>query len=430
MLGFQENLTHLFFSYETIEFQRMTQHKNDSSKLFKVFFTLFIDFFGFGLIAPVLPFVFSVEETGLFKDTYNFETLTFLYGIVIGGYSLGALFGSPILGMVSDWKGRRKILMFANLMSGMAYCIAGLGIYWVSFWFIFIGRLMSGVLGTTLNTVQAALADLSDERSKAKNFGLTGVAFGLGFVTGVASMVMLSKMEWFSYEYAFLLGGGLNFLNIFYIKFVFPETLETKAQARKISWLTGIHNARKAFIYPSFKLIFGVIFMLTIALAFFSQFFQYYLIEEFKFNVEQVGYVLIYIGLLIAIAQGVLLRPIANRLLPEKILSWSIPLFGLSFLLILLPKTVLSLYLTLPILIFFQGLTFPSSLAVVSNLADDAIQGEVIGINQAIQSLCNALPAILFGAAVGMNVRFPMFFGAVCCFVAWLLFRKFMKSQK
>ncbi|MFK7905146.1 MAG: MFS transporter, partial [Chitinophagales bacterium] len=162
----------------------MANITNNKNTLFRVFFTLFIDFFGFGLIAPVLPFVFSMDETGLFRDSFPPETLTFLYGIVIGGYSLGALFGSPILGMVSDWKGRRKILMFANLMSGIAYLTAGLGVLWVSFWFIFIGRLMSGILGTTLNTVQAALADVSDAQSKAKNFGLTGVAFGLGFVTG------------------------------------------------------------------------------------------------------------------------------------------------------------------------------------------------------------------------------------------------------
>ncbi|MEZ4883695.1 MAG: MFS transporter [Chitinophagales bacterium] len=408
----------------------MTNSSNNRNTLFRVFFTLFIDFFGFGLIAPVLPFVFSMNETGLFRDSFPPETLTFLYGIVIGGYSLGALFGSPILGMVSDWKGRRKILMFANLMSGIAYCLAGFGVYWVSFWFIFIGRLMSGVLGTTLNTVQAALADVSDDKSKAKNFGLTGVAFGLGFVTGVACMVFLSGFDWFSYDLAFLFGGLLNFSNILYIKFFFPETLQTKAPVRKISWLTGIHNAKKAFTYPKFRLIFMVIFMLTIALAFFSQFFQFYLIEEFDYNVRQVGLIFMYIGVLIALAQGVLLRPIANRLLPSKILSWSIPFFGLSFLLILLPKSTLMLYMVLPILIFFQGITFPSSLAIVSNLADDAIQGEVIGINQSIQSLCNALPAILFGAAVGFNVRFPMLFGAACCLIAWIIFVKFLKTIK
>ncbi|MFK7905220.1 MAG: MFS transporter, partial [Chitinophagales bacterium] len=239
----------------------------------------------------------------------------------------------------------------------------------------------------------------------------------------------LSGFEWFSYEIAFLLGALLNFSNIFYIKFFFPETLKIKAPVQKISWWTGIQNAKKAFTYPQFRLIFMVIFMLTIALAFFSQFFQFYLIEEFEYNVQQVGLIFMYIGVLIALAQGVLLRPIANRLLPEKILSWSIPFFGLSFLLVLLPQSTLFLYLVLPVMIFFQGITFPSSLAVVSNLADDSIQGEVIGINQAIQSLCNALPAILFGAAVGMNVRFPMLFGAVCCFIAWLIFLKFMKSK-
>ncbi len=407
-----------------------TNTRSNRNTLFRVFFTLFIDFFGFGLIAPVLPFVFSMDETGLFQDSFPPETLTFLYGIVIGGYSLGALFGSPILGMVSDWKGRRKILMFANLMSGSAYLLAGFGIYWVSFWFIFAGRLMSGVLGTTLNTVQAALADVSDDKNKAKNFGLTGVAFGLGFVSGVGCMVLLSSFEWFSYELAFVLGGLLNFCNIFYIKFFFPETLQTKAPVRKISWLTGIRNAQKAFIYPSFRLIFMVIFMLTIALAFFSQFFQFYLIEVFEYNVQQVGLIFMYIGVLIAVSQGVLLRPIANRLLPVNILKWSIPFFGLSFLLILLPKSTMMLYMVLPIMIFFQGITFPSSLAVVSNLADDAIQGEVIGINQAIQSLCNALPAILFGAAVGINVRFPMWFGAGCCLVAWVILLRFMKTKK
>ena len=81
--------------------------KTDKKILFKVFFTSFLDFLGFGVLIPILPFLFSDNELSVFNGQYSKEQFTLLYGLVIGGYSLGAFLGTPLLGTASDRFGRR-----------------------------------------------------------------------------------------------------------------------------------------------------------------------------------------------------------------------------------------------------------------------------------------------------------------------------------
>lgn len=388
--------------------------------LFKIFFTSFLDFVAFGILIPVLPFLFSNDTTSIFKDFYTKEQLTLLYGWLIGIYSVGAVVGAPLLGALSDKFGRKKILIFANSISLINYLLLALGTYWVSIFLIFFARILGGGIGATLNTVQAALADASDEKSKAANFGLTGVAFGLGFLTGVLLISGIAQFSWFDYTYAFIISATINCINIIYLATIFPETLP-EATKKKIYLWTGLANIKKALINPTYRFIFLIIFTLSVGLAFFSQFVQFYFMDKFSVDVTAVGIFFGYSGLLIALVQGVLLRPISQRFTAKQILQFSIPCFALSYLLILMPTQFWQVYFIMPIMVFFQGLIFPTVLAIASNLANKNVQGEIIGINQSMQSLANALPAISLGYLVGFNVSFPMWFGFGCTAIASVL---------
>lgn len=396
--------------------------------LFRIFLTNYIDFLCFSIVVPVLPFVFSTGETGIFGDLYTDGELKFWYGCLIGIFSVGALFGAPLLGTISDRIGRKKVLIFANFVNVLGYWGMAMGVHTISLMLMFFARFMGGLLGATLNTVQAALADVSDERSKARNFGITGVAFGLGFVSGLLIFGILSQFEWFSFTLAFGIAGALNILNMLYLWWFFPETLPVKSEQPIYIW-SGVTNVFRAFRSEKFGLIFVIIFMLTIGFAFFVQYLQFYLIERFAFDEMDVATIFIFMGIVVAVTQGIFLKPISQRFSTNQVLLFCLPIFTLTYLLILLPQSKFTLYLIFPIMIFFQGIIFPTALAVVSNLADKDIQGEIIGINQSVQSLSNALPPILLGFAVGLSLTFPMYFGAVSTFIAWLLFLRFYRKQ-
>ena len=405
---------------------------NDSHIVKKILVTSFIDFLAFAITLPILPFVFSTDETGLFNHLYDKKQLTAIYGALIGCYSLAAFFGAPLLGAVSDRVGRRKVLLFANGVNVVGYSLVAMGLYTVNLYLMFLGRLLPGLIGTTLNTVQAALADVSDEQSKAKNFGITGVAFGLGFVSGVLLVVVLTRFTTISYAFAVGIAAILNLVNMLYLTFILSETLpesERNATLPKLSLFTGFKNLSMAFKHPIFRPIFSVLFLMMLGFAFFTQFFQYYLMDNFGMKVDDVGLIFVFIGVVVAITQGMFLPRVANRFLPQKILPAGILLFALSYILLLLPTTKPALYAAIAVMIFFQGITFPSALALVSNMADRSVQGEILGINQSIQSLVNALPPILFGALVGLNVSFPIYFGLGCSLAAWALYMGIFKKQ-
>ncbi len=170
--------------------------------------------------------------------------------------------------------------------------------------------------------------------------------------------------------------------------------------------------------------------MLTSGFIFFTQYLQFYVIDKFNFDEQQVGLLLIFLGLLIALVQGVFLPPISKAMPPKKVLLWSIPLFSISFWLLLLPQTAFWFYLFAPILVFFQGITFPTTLAVVSNMADETIQGEVIGINQSVQATSNWLPSATLGFLVGWNIDFPLWFGGAICLASWFVYLFFYYQKR
>ncbi len=402
---------------------------NQKTTLFKIFFTYFLDMLAFGILIPIFPFLFSTDESSIFSSRFSESEMTLLYGWLMGIFTLAIFLGAPILGALSDKLGRRKLLMLAHFVNLISYLLLAWGVSLASLTILFIARVIGGLLGPTLTTVQSAIADISTKEEKTKNFGITGVAFGLGFVSGVAIMVGMSNISGFTYTWGFIVAAIITFFNLLFIIYSFPETLKHFSN-KPLNWLSGFQNIQQAFQRHYFRLLFGVIFIMTIGVSFFSQFFQFYLIDHFKLNVTHVGLIFIYSGILIAITQGVFLPILSKRYSPEKIMYYGLILFGFSFLLLLIPDSVLGLYLVLPIMIFFQGIVFPSSLAVISNLATAQEQGEILGINNSISSLANALPPILFGYAVGMKVTLPIWFGAICTFIAWGIYFRFYKINK
>jgi DHA1 family tetracycline resistance protein-like MFS transporter len=392
--------------------------------LWPIFLTIFIDLLGLGMVLPVFALLFLDPVQGILPATYSFSNKALILGLLVAAYPFAQFFTAPILGGLSDHYGRKKVLVLSLLGTAVGYAIFAIGVIEHNIPLLFIGRVIDGITGGNICVAYSAIADISTDKDKSKNFGLVGVAFGLGFILGPAIGGHLSNaslVSWFTYATPFVFAGVLAALNTLFIHWFLPETLHTRINT-KISLWSGMINLRQAFRLRNLRVILSVVFLLSCGFTVFTQFFQVFLIDRFHFNQVQIGNVFAYLGIWIAISQGLLIRPLAKFLSPRKILVISSFFMALLLPLVLLPDKVSVLLYTLPLLAIFQGLAQPSYTTIISQLADENSQGEMLGINQSIQSVTQVIPPVVAGAAAAVDVQLPIIIGGVAVFVAWLLF--------
>jgi DHA1 family tetracycline resistance protein-like MFS transporter len=257
-----------------------------------IFFTVLIDVLGFGLILPVLPtFIGILSHQGPVGAARDFGFLLGLYG------AMQFLF-APMLGNLSDRFGRRPVLLFALLFSGIDYVIMACA---PSLPWLYVGRVLSGIAGSSFTAANGYIADVSPPEKRSVNFGVTGAAFGVGFIVGPALGGLLGQIDT---RLPFWVAAALALLNLCYGFFVLPESLK-RENRRAFSWKASnpIRALSALTKYP-------VVWAMTPALVatyFADKFVQstwiLFMKYRFNWNVIEMGISVAAIGLLCLIFQ-------------------------------------------------------------------------------------------------------------------------------
>lgn len=403
----------------------MPKNRSKGKVLFIIFFTVFLNLLGITIVIPVLAPLFLQEgKTAFLPEGYTFGEITILLGLLKASYPLMQFFSSPLLGSWSDRIGRKRVLSYALAGSFIGYVLFALGIIYQEIALLFIGRIIDGATGGNIAVIYSSIADISEEKEKTKNFGLVGMAFGLGFIIGPFIGGVTSNPEvihWFDFSTPFWLASLLILINLILVRLWFPETLIYRGEA-KLHLLSGLRNFIDAFRFPGFRSIFLVIFLVFLGFTFFTQFFDVFLIEKFDYDQSNIGRLFAYIGVWIAISQGLLTRITSQYFSPRKVLSISILMVSLSLFALLIPSEHTQLLVILPVMSLFHGLNHPNLLTLLSNKAGEDIQGEVLGIQQSLQSLGFTIPPLIAGIIISFDLNLPIIVAGACMSIAWLIF--------
>ncbi len=188
-----------------------------------IFITLLIDVMGWGLIIPVMPRLISELKHIDINEASPYGAW------LLSAYAITQFLFAPVIGNLSDKYGRRPVLLISLTGFGIDYLFLALA---PTYGWLFLGRIIAGLTGASFTTGAAYIADISTPETRAKNFGMIGAAFGLGFVLGPAIGGLLAD---FGVRAPFYAAAGLCLLNALYGYFVLPESL-SKENRRPFEW--------------------------------------------------------------------------------------------------------------------------------------------------------------------------------------------------
>ena len=402
------------------------------SPFLTIFLTVFLDMLGIGIIIPVIPVLFFAPDSAYFAAEVSQDTRSLLYGFLIASFPLFQFFGAPMLGALSDRYGRKPILLISLAGTLIGYLLFGVALWIQSLPLLFISRMLPGFTGGNISVIMSAISDISTAETKAQNFGIVGMAFGLGFILGPTLGGLLADdqiVSWFNASTPFWFTAILTVLNILVIKFLFYETLRQKRET-PISLFRGVQQIAFSFSIPKLRKVFTVVLFFSLGFTLFTQFFAVMLIERFNYSESDIGILFGWTGIWIALTQGLLIRWVGKKIGYRKTIIVSMLILGVALASLLIPEQAFWFYIICPFIAIGQGLTSPNLTAVVSDQAGEEYQGEILGINQSMASLGSLIPPIIGGYIHTINGNLPLIGAATIVFIAWLTYLVLYKRLK
>lgn len=341
-----------------------------------IFITLLIDVIGFGIIIPVMPQLISELK-------HVDVTVAAKYGgLLMFVYAAMQFVFAPLFGSLSDKYGRRPVLLLSLLGFGVDYLFLALA---PTYGWLIVGRIISGITGASFTTGMAYIADVSTAENRAKNFGLVGAAFGLGFIIGPLIGGVLGHI---GLRIPFYAAAALALLNCAYGYFILPESLSAENR-RKFEWKRAnpLTSLLKLGRYPSLVGLVSALVLVFLSSHAVQSNWTFYTMFRFKWNELTVSISLAVVGVLVAVVQGGLIRFINPKIGNEKSIYFGLLLYTIGMFLFGIANHgwLMFLYL-LPYC--FGGISQPALQAVIAEKVPDNEQGELQGSITSLQSAC------------------------------------------
>jgi DHA1 family tetracycline resistance protein-like MFS transporter len=374
--------------------------KNQKSQLVIIFVTVFIYLLGFGIIIPLMPIL-----------SRDFGATSTQVGMLMAIFSLMQFLFSPFWGRLSDKFGRRPILLICLLGEGLAYVLFASA---RTLEMLFVARALAGFFGASLATASAYISDVTAEDSRSKGMALIGAAFGLGFVFGPALGGLLAywghqinPAPYYDTSFSSLWVAGICFVNfVFGFKYLKESLVHVHDQGsvqEKLSFHQQHRSGRLKLLMSKLKMqtvgpLMFIYFLLSFAMAAMEACLILFMADYYKWGVQQTSLGFAFIGVMMVLTQGFLVRKVIPRYGERKVLLAGVFVFAFGMSGLVWSPDLTTLAITISLLSIGIGLSNPSILGSVSLLTPSDQQGVTMGVTQSLSSLGRIVGPVIGGA--------------------------------
>jgi DHA1 family multidrug resistance protein-like MFS transporter len=374
-------------------------------------FILMVVTLGFGLVIPIIPFYMESMGAGGLE-----------LGLLVASYALMRLIFGPIWGSLSDRVGRKPVLMIGVLGYGITMVLFGLA---TELWMLFVARALSGILSSaTSPTTMAYVSDSTSEKERGRGMGILGAAMGVGTVLGPGLGGLVGES---SYAMPFFIAGGMSLLALALGAIFLPESLDViqqrtqEGRAAKGKYSLGVlHSAFNRQVLHSIGILLFMAFLSSFALTTFFGIFGLYALKRFQYSAQEVGAILMVVGIVSAIAQGALTGPSIKRWGERRLIQLSLLLTAVGFVLMVIVRDFAGVLFTTGFFTLASSLLTPAVMSLTSKEAPME-QGMAMGLSNSFVSLGRIAGPSLAGLLFDVSYDLPFWIGAVVMLAGFLV---------
>ena len=338
--------------------------------------TLVIDMLGIGLVWPILPALIR-ELTG-----EGVADAAVIYGFLLAIYAVMQFLVGPLIGLLSDRFGRRPVLLVSLFALGVDYVILALA---PSLAWIVVGRILAGILGATIATANAYVADITPAEGRAAAFGLVGAAFGVGFTLGPLLGGVLGEID---LRLPFWFAAVLSFANVAFGWFALPESLPA-ARRNPIVWRRSNPFAALLYVrrYGAVALFLAAMLLTALAQQGLQGIWVLWTDARLGYGIAEAGYSLAWVGVCMVLVQGFLVRRVVARFGEERVVLGGYAISLLAFTTLPFVASSLMLYVNVAIHIVGWGCADPALKGAMSRSVPDNEQGLLQGTITSVMTI-------------------------------------------
>jgi MFS transporter, DHA1 family, tetracycline resistance protein len=359
-----------------------------------IFITVLLDVLSLALLIPVLPTL--IEREFLAGDTVRAAQVTGIFGAV---WALMQFLFAPVMGALSDQFGRRKVILISCFGLGLDYILMALA---PNLWWLFLGRVLSGITAASFSTAGAYVADVTSPEKRAASYGLyIGSAWGIGFVVGPAIGGFLGD---FGLRVPFWCAAALTLMNSLYGYFILPESLPESNRSR-FSWSKANPMGSLRLLRSNKELLglAGVLLIYQLAHQVFQNVFVLYATHRYEWSSKTVGASLMAVGILSVLMQAVVVRRTAARLGEWRMVLIALTAGSMGYLIYGLAPNGWIFWAGIPVF-SLVGYFAPGIQGLMTRRVGPDRQGQLQGANSSLVGIAGMLGPVIFSSIFSLAI--------------------------